>query len=339
MSIVSPFKQRYLFGVQPTSISTLVDFGTVTVGAEVSGSPLMKVTNFPFVNPGQQIIDQRKATGRATRLITTGSEFQLGIARPTVSLEFDANANNMSLMFWLLMQSGSSEAVGTPFIKTFIPYTTCIAEVWASLAYVVSTTTAGENWRADGGVVRSITIAGDEASQSIKATVEIAFASFAATFDASSALVADPVIESLLYKNCTIELATNPVNLPSWSLTFTNNAEMRFLDSPTALKAVLGDLGVTGEIVVPRDSGNAAHDDNALLTDLLNLTDNLLEIVFGADPSANDGDFKILINGFNTDIDKVDEIEVGWRVPIMHAYDGTNELVVTATDAIDRGIA
>lgn len=337
MSLIAPWQQRYLIGAQTSSISTAVTFDGSAVSID-TGKSLWKVTNMPFINPSQQIIDQRKATGQATRLTGTGGEFQLGIQRPVVTIEFDVNANILTLLLWSLFQGGVSEAAGTPFVKTAVPYTSPSASVWLSLAYVLSTSTAGENAIASGGICRSITISGDEQGQSIKGSAEIAFASYAATYDASSATITDPAIAPLLYKNMDFTFAGDAINIPSFSITISNNATGPSYHATTIQKWVLGDLTIEGEIVVPKNSGNSNHDNNAMITDLVNLTDNILTLYWGNTPASASGNVSLILNGLTTDVDKVEEMEVGTRVPFMNVDDTSNDISWTWADTIDRSI-
>lgn len=335
MTLIAPWQERYLIGLQSTSISTAVTFDGSAVGID-TGKTLWKVTNNPFINPGQQIIDQRKATGQSTRLTGTGGEFQLGVQRPVVTVEFDVNANILALLLRSLFQNGLTEAVGSPYVKTCIPYTTPNAVSWLSMAYVLSTSTATENAIAHGGICRSLTISGDEQSQSIKGSAELMFASYAATYDASSATITDPTIASLLYKNMTATLGAQALNCPSFSLTISNNAELRYYHATSGVKFILGDLTVEGEIVVPRDSGNAANDDNAMIDDLIALTDNVLAIYWGNSPASANGNVSLIVNALNTDLDKVQETEIGTRVPFMSVDDTSNDISFTLADSIDR---
>lgn len=335
MSVIAPWAERYLIGLQETTIATVVTFDGTAVGID-TGKCLWKVTNNPFINPGQQIIDQRKATGQATRLTGTGAEFQLGVQRPTVTVEFDCNANNLAILFRSLFQTGLTEAVGTPYVKTCIPYTVNTVDAWLSMAYVLSTSAAGENAIAHGGLVRSLTISSDEQSQSVKGSAEILFASYAATYDASSATITDPAIAPLLYKNMDFTLGTQAINIPSFTLTISNNAELKFYHATSGVKYVLGDLTIEGEIVVPRDSGHSSYDDNVMITDFVALTDHIMKFYWGATPAAANGQVSLVLNGLTTDVDKVQETEIGTRVPFMHAGDGSNSISFTLADLIDR---
>lgn len=336
-TLIAPFMERYLIGIQTDAISTDVTFDGSAVAID-TGKALWKVTNNPFVNPNQQIIDQRKATGQSTRLTGTGAEFQLGIVRPTVTVEFDVNANILTLLLWSMFQGGISEAMGSPFVKTCVPYTVPDVAAWLSLAYVVSTSDATTNYIASGGICTSITISSDQQSQSVKGSAEIQFASFTNTYDASSATITDPAIAPLLMKNMDFTFAGDAINIPSFSFTISNNAIGQSYHSTTIQKWVLGDLMVEGEIVVPRSPGDTNHDDNAMLADLLALTDNILTFYWGNTPASASGNASFIFNGITTDVDKVQETEIATRVPFMNADDGTNDISITFVDTIDRSI-
>ena len=161
MTLIPTWKERYLFGLQTSAISGTVTFdGTAT--AEEAGKAVFRVKNNPHIDPGFQLIDSRKAVGISVRDIQTGAEFQSGLQRPTVTVEFDVTPNLLKLFLWLLFQKGTTEDALTPFVTTCIPYTTADAEVWASLVYLLSTSTAAENTVMHGAVCRNLTISSAE---------------------------------------------------------------------------------------------------------------------------------------------------------------------------------
>lgn len=337
MSLISPFQERYLFGVQTSGISNAVTFDASVV-AEETGKPLLRATTKPSLDPGFQILDTVKATGLSVRDIQTGSEFQSGVQRPTLTIEFDATPNNLALFFWLLFQKGATENALLPYVKTYVPYTTPDAEVWASVVYLLSTSTAGENIVMHGAICRSLTLASSETDQLVKATAELIGYSWAATYDASTAVTAAPAIEPLLFKNMTFQIGSNAVNIPSFTLTINNNAEPRYFHAANPVKYVLGKLEVTGEIEVPRDSGAAAEDNNAQFSDFVALTPNKLTFYWGATPAASNGDVSLILNALYTGAEKVGDVEIGTRLPFQHVYDGTTNVSFTLADNLSRGI-
>lgn len=342
MALRAPWQQRYLFGLQTSGITSAVDFATITVLAEVSGKPLLKVTNHPFdLDPGLQFIDQRKAVGQSTRFTGAGgnSEFQIGAGIPIASPEVDATPNLLKQLLWLFFQKGASEAVGTPFVTTFTPYVDADAEVWASLVDLLSTATAGENQAIHGAICSRIELSGDMTAQSIKLTFDLVGASHVVTFDASTALLADPDIAPLLFKNMDFKIGANTINISSFRFSLTNNAASPVYHQATPVKHVLNDLTVEGEFTVPRDSGNAAQDDNQQVTDFKALTDKTLTWFWGASPAASNGDVSFIFNGLiNANPSRVADTEIGTTVSFMNVDDGTNDISITVADAVDRGI-
>lgn len=343
MAIVAPWQQRYLLALNVTSITTVPDFATAGVLAEASGLPLLKATNFPFdLDPGLQFIDQRKSIGQSTRHIganNTRSEFQAGATIPVCTFEMDATANILALLLWSVFQTGASEAVGTPFLKTYVPYTVPTVEVWATIADMLSASVAGENQAIHGAVVRSITVSGDMTSQSIKLSVEMVGGSHVVTLDLSSAILTDPNIAVLLFKNMDVEINAASVNISAFSFTITNGLASPTYHQGTPFKHALGDLNVEGEFTIPRDSNDSSSDDNAQVTDFLALTDFTLEFFWGQSPAVADQEIAFQFNGLRTSFPgRVADQELGSTVAFMNADDDTNDISITLADAIDRTI-
>jgi len=258
-----------------------------------------------------------------------------------VSPEVDVTPNLLKLIWWLLLQKGGSEAVGTPFLFTGVPYVSGEAgvEVWASLLDLLSTSTAGENQAIHGAIVRSFTLSGDMTAQSMKLTFELVGASHVTTFDASSSLVVDPNIAPLLFKDMSFEIDTNAVSLSAISITCTNNAFSPTYAQATPFKHVLNGLECTIEATIPRDSNFATVDDNAFIDDYKAVTDRTIEVFWGSSPAVLDQSAAIKINGIVSAFPgRVAEGELGHTLTFMNADDATNDIDFTVADAVDRTI-
>lgn len=343
MALHAPWEKRFISGYQTTSIDTAVTFDA-SVKSIVTGKPLLKVTNDPTITPGFETVEQNKATGLPVPLLSAGGgEIQIGVGRPTVPIEMDANANNLAMLLWLLFQKGASEGGVTPFVKTYAKYANAEAEVWASVAEVLSTSVAAENRILNGGIVSSLTVASDSGSQSVKVTADImggGTTGFAATYDASAAVLTDPAIAVLLFKNMTCEIDDLAVNLDSFTFTITNNLATKPYNTQFTKKHILNRLDITGEIVLPKDSGQASLDDNAMLTKFINLTDFKLELFWGNSPATTDGDVAFQFNCVATDNEEIDsDGEIANRIPFRNVRDDSgNDVSISLADAIDRAI-
>lgn len=340
------WEKRFLLGYQTTNVDTAVTFDA-TVKSIVTGKPLLKATNGDdlVIEPNFNIITQRKATGQATRKIgSSGSgEIQVGVGIPAFNPEFDANANNLAVIFWNLFQKGASEAGVAPFVKTYTTYPDAALEMWLSAAQYVSTTVAGKNRVMHGGLINSVGLSGEGGSQSIKVTPQIIGGgtnAFTSSYDASGVPAdPDPDIPVLLFKNMKCEIDGLDVVLDSFNLTITNNAFSKPYNSQFIKRHGLGDLQVTGEIVLPKDTGQASLDDNAMLNKLINLTDFTLELFWGNSPATTNGDVALKFNVLATDArESSSEGEVANNIPFENGDDGTNDISITLADNIDRAI-
>lgn len=334
------YEERYFLGVQTTAITTAVAFDGSTIGIG-AGEPALKVTNNPSLNPGVEFVQQVKAHGQSTQQKSAGAnnEIQLHIPKPTVSLEFDLNANNLTLAMWLLLQGGISEAATTPFVKTAVPYTSPVPIVWGSIVHEVESATAGENQAIHGCIASSLTIASDATSQSVKATIELMGRSHVDTIDTSAFTTVDPLIDVLLFKNMTALLDANGVDIESFSITIVNNAISKWYHGTVITKHLLNRIGVEGEFVIPRDSGDVNEDENEMLVKLKALTDFLFTVSWGNSPATTDGDVSLITNVFATGVEKIEtDGELGYNVSFEGADDLTNDFSWTWADLLDRGI-
>lgn len=259
------------------------------------------------------------------------------ILRPTVTLEFPANAYIMKAIFWLFFQKGTTEAGATPYVTTCIPYTANDCEVWASLADPVTGALAtGKNEAMHGVIVKSFTLTSEEGGQA-KVSVEFVGCSYSEIFNTVNAVMTVSGKPGLLHRNLKVELDDNTIYTPSLSITFSHDVFSPSYNSGKIKKHILQDLMISGEITVPRDSGTVGEDAEAQITDLLAGDDKKLELYWGAIPAAQEGDLAFLCDILYKSKEKTSEGEVGNRLP-FEGVAGSNNVSLTVADAIDRGI-
>ncbi len=259
------------------------------------------------------------------------------IFRPTVTLEFPANAYIMKLIFWLFFQTGATEAAATPYVATCIPYTAPDCEVWASIVDPVTGALAtGKNEAMHGVIVKSFTLTSEEGGQA-KVSVEFVGGSYSNIFNTANAVITVSTKPGLLHRNLKVELDDNPICIPSINVTFAHDVFSPSYNSGKIKKHLLQKLLISGEIGVPRDSGTVGEDAEAQITDLLAGDDKKLELYWGAIPAAEEGDLAILIDILYKSKEKVSEGEIGNRLP-FEGVAGSNNVSLTVADAIDRGI-
>lgn len=334
-TVRAPWEQMICICPQTSGIGSAGTFLTTDDCIE-TGKPGTPVFNRDFnISPGLRWIEERQAYGKSN--IET-AERKVENEFPTISLEMPFNAYTFSVILWLFFQKGVSEAGSTPYLKTAVPYTDADCEVWASVADPITGGLAsGSNEAMHGAIVNSFTINGEEGGQ-MKLSADFIGVDFTELFNTASAVTVVSEQSNLLYKNCTIELDDNTIYIPSFSITFNNGAETPSYNTSQGLKHVLQDLEVTGELTIPRDSGNSNEDDEAQITDLLAKTTRKLEIYWGAMPAASEGDVSLLLDIIHKDKEKVHGVEIGNRLPFEQQA-GSNNLSIKAADAIDRGIA
>ena len=332
--IIAKFQSRYLLAGQTTTIGTEVTFDASADGIK-TGDTLLLAKNDIHINPNLNLIDNLKATGQA---LQKTNELVLGNNKPDTTIQVDFNAYNASLILRSLLQNGVTEAVGSPFVKTATQYTDPGATFWLSLVEVNKTSDNAQNNAGHGGIVTQLTLRSDEESQVLDAEAGINFASYDDGYDASSATIDDPQTAELAFKDMTALLGGDGINIPSFEIVIANKAQTRFFHDTSAVKHVLGNLEITGNIVIPRDAGHANWDKNQMVTNLLAKTDAALTLYWGATPAASEADLSIIVNMLNINVEKITEVELGWSVPFKCVDDETNNLSITWSDAIDRGI-
>ncbi len=331
----APWQQLALIALQTSGITSAADFSSSCIGVE-TGKPGLPVLNRDYsLNPGQQFIEERQAFGISN---LKKEERKLGGMLPTTTLEFPANAYNLALVLWLFFQTGVSEADTSPYVKTAIPYTSPVCEVWASIADpITGAITSGNNEAIHGAIISSWTLSGEENGQ-LKISAEFVGRQFVKDFSDADGVLTVSTQAGLLYRNTNISLDGNTVYCPSFSITFSHNVESPAYNGQYPRKHVLHDLEITGEIVIPRDSGSAAEDNEAQITDLLAGDDKRLKIdVGGHNPASAEGDIALDMDILYKEKEKVSEAEIGTRLPFEQVA-GSNDLSITCADGIDRGI-
>jgi len=339
MALRASWEERFLIAAQTTGISTASDFTAGDIGISNASIYAVPLNNRPHFNPGQNIIDRRKAIGISTRRTGAGFEYDQGTREPTVTYELDANPYNLALLFWGLFQGGASEADGTPFKKTYIPYTAADCEVWFSLLRKMSAST-GNSHAIHGAIPRSIRLSAD-AGGPLVASVDFIGHTWLDTFNATSVVETYAEKAPLLWQNAGsvagLYVATTEVHMRGFDLTISNNATPVYYDAVTPEKYVLGDLTVEGNIYVPWSAATVGA--NTQLDNFVNGTDTLLKIWWGTYAGATEGDVSLQVNMRYTGAEVGGEPETELALPFVHAYDGTNDISFTCADAYDMSIS
>lgn len=249
MGLRVPWQDQYLI-CQSSTISEAKDFSAGSMGIELSKYAL-PLTNHPHIGLGQNIIKTAKSLGIAQNQRGGGYEFQAGTRLPTVTLETHYTACYLSLFLWLLFQNGSSEGPPTGYDKVYQPWTNPTPEIYCNIAHVMSSGSA-DSFRIRGGIVRSVTISGEEGGE-CKISVEIIGAYIDTNFNASSAVIDFPVGSEQWHRPASFQIANlyiphsdlDTLLMDKFSFTVSNNATVKYNNSQSPTSFILGKLEAT----------------------------------------------------------------------------------------------
>ena len=136
MTLIVPWQNTIMIQ-QVSSINEHPEWASTDVGIEGTGTSnskfVLNLNNLPNFTINPVTIDRNLSTNRSDYRTT---EFQqIGESAPRFSLEMKANAYNLSLFFWLLMQNGGMEDTTSTINRaTFVPYTNDSIEIYTSIA-------------------------------------------------------------------------------------------------------------------------------------------------------------------------------------------------------------
>ncbi|RJR27774.1 hypothetical protein C4561_01580 [candidate division WWE3 bacterium] len=334
MTMRALYQDIYLFMHQVVGISTSGSFGVTDIGLNTNVFNLVP-TAHPNLIAGQQISDVRKATGLSQKRTGSGYEFVQTLQQPSVTgVSVEMTTKNLGAWLWLFFQQGVSQGGAAVYKKTAVPYTDSDCEVWASIARVLDT--GSQSHQVDGAVINQLAFSGVEGGV-VSLTADFIGSAFSRIKDVDTITTAIPSEVPFLHQNCTVTLGGNTIRLQSFDLTLNNNAERRYYNSTTPQKIVLGDLSVSGTIVIPWTQTN--YDRNNALADFIAGTDQLLTLTWGT-ASVNEVVIKVNMR-FSGDPDILtDKQDLSLSLPFIGAYDGTNHAIeITCEDSVNRGIA
>ncbi len=326
-----------LYGLVPaTTITSTHVFGTGVIGIATNkyAYPMVGHPNF---DPGQTVIDQRKAIGIATRRTGAGFEYQQGVKSPVTTWEFDGNAYNLTLPLWLLFQKGTTQATtGDSFVKTYLAPTCTTGvemEQFGVLLKRMECGTVSSSQRILGAVVRSITFTA-ESNTPLRVSVEFVGADIDVTYSAENAVLTFDTNDPLIWGASSTEVKISPagdvgaateINVDSWSVTISNNIVAKQYGQNTVQKFIVQDFTVEGTIKVPW--GASAGGGGTLVDDLITGDDMYMSLSWGSITGASSGDFAIILNARITGVEMSTDDEVAQDVTFSGAFDGTNAAI------------
>jgi len=311
MATRNVWNDLYAIGKQ-TAFATPVD---TTIGL-----PLL---NHPDINPGQAVIDQRKAIGVPFRNTSTGYEFQQGVQTPSATFEFDVSAYNTALLFWSFFQNGAIESSASNYPKYFIPYQTrtsddpgtvyTMCEVWLTILRKMAAS-AADCHQITGAIAKTITLSA-EVGMPLKASIEFIGKSYSDDVAVGSNAFTFSSNAPLLWANATVTLGGNAINCDGFTITASNNATAKCDDAGNPLRIILGDFTVEGTIKVPWST--ATEGGNQQIDDFVNGSTDRLLIYWGNEIAASAGDFSIMTRIRRNGATTVGEDELSIEIPFI----------------------
>ena len=317
----------YAVGVQTSARATAV--------AATHGIPVLTHSH---LDPGQVLINQRKATGISTRYAGTGMEYQISGQNPTATLEFAVNKKNLSHFLGAFFQKTGFRGAASVYPKYFIPWEDPGQEAWLTLVRKLAASGTSDSHRIIGGIPSSITLSANE-NEDFKASVTIDGYSQERNRNIASDTTTFLGTAILLWKDATVTLDGNTVNISGFSLTLSNSLANRNYDSEYKLKAFLNDCIGTGTIQIPW--GDTNEGGNAQIDDFVAGTTARLIIKWGSnDVASSDGDFSIIMNikKMNATLND-NEGEIQTEVPFECVTDYKTSSVLTSTSPSTVAIA
>lgn len=367
MAVYPTWKIRYGIGIEET-------WGTgVAAGTNIptNGPKGIWLTNQPDINPGQEFIDTRKATGTSYR--KTG-EYLKSLKKPTATFEWEANAYNIApFIYSLLFKKATDEVIEaavTPYVKTFYafgvnPDYTALAAAGSptwdatggtgnlpialSLTKDIFQAATAESHRLEGGVPSSIKFSGSE-GQPLMISAEMLGKDYDFAVDSTAGSASYVVANDgagadrvpLMWQDAVVKLggALATINCSTWELTLANGCNFKFGDAQTANRAIFSGFTGTGSFTFAWDGANTELDL------MVAGTDQRMQVYWGAAvTAATTGDLGFDYNLRYTSVEMSDgdgEIIVNCNFEIVDdgaTPSANGPITITLADTLDYGAA
>ena len=278
MAIIEAWKPMLGIGLQ-TAWGTADVAGTNMIDGKIQHLP---TTNLVDLNPNVNFIDSPKFHGNPERKITEDglTELQVGTYAAGCSVEFDADCRILVPFLFSLLQEVREGNDSPNYTKEFTNYqrTTSLdfnsktanplqAPYILTVAKDLGLGGATDQVIKD-AVVRSMTFNGSS-GETVKVTAEIIGSTFTiTTVDTANYALPTESAVPLLFQDCAVThspfltdiglvyglVTLEPLDLLSFNMTLTNNAELRYYNSQAASQITFGRFDVSGSITVPLSS-------------------------------------------------------------------------------------
>lgn len=306
-----------------------IGFNTTGISTASNASFGIPLTNHPNLEPGTQVVNQRKAIGTSYRSTQAGMEYVNTVAVPETSFELDVTKSSLSHFLWSLFQKSGFQGAATTYTKYFVPYEDPALEMWLTLVRKIAASGDANSHRMIGCVVKSISISG-EAGGVIKATVGFQGYSTERNRDIASDTLTFSTNSVLLFQDLTCTVAGSAANIDKFTFNITNNAVTKFFDSATAVHHLLGDFTVDGSVTIPWSDSN--RGGNTEINAFVAGTPSRLNINWGGhEIASSDGDFSIISHIRRTNTQPVGDDEIMLEVSFEGASEENSSSVTTAS--------
>ena len=330
MPVRAPWMDRYAIE-QTATLTANPTFASTAIGIEGTGSDggvfLAPTTDHPHLKPSTATQENELAVGLSQR---HHLEYNQTVAEPnSITLNMLANSYNVSLFMWLLFQEAAGEGtVGSNTVMSVAPYTTADIEQYAAITRFMGGTAGDDDTVSQymtGAICRSMTISG-EVGGIMMVSAEMIGASWNVANDDLGSTSWSALTFSnkapLKFQDMVMSMDGNVVDVPSFSITISNNAVAQFYNNGTIQRYVLGRLTVEGEFGIPW--GDAAEGGNATINDFIAGTDKLIQVYWSDADGSEDNSLSIKSNVRYTDSEITDsEGEITTNTPFAGVYDGT----------------
>ena len=302
-----------------SQVSDLTTYPGFTAGSDIglhgtgaaNGIFLLPLTDHPHLKPSTGTVENEMAVGEATRRTL---EYNQTISQPgTVTINMLANAYNISLFTYLLLQTGCTEINNSPRVLHGTAYTSPSPEVYMGLIRVLADDMTADG-TADtasqifvGCICTSLTLSG-ETGGLLTLSAELQAADHAIASSNLDAVAYNTLTFSdkapLKFQDMTFRLNSAQVDTPSFSITITNGATAQFYNNGTIQRYVLGRVNVEGTFGIP--FGDTSVGGNDQITDFKAGTDKRMEAYWGSINGNVDNAVSLSSNVRYTDTEMAD---------------------------------
>lgn len=363
---------RYMIQQVATRTTAPTFTAASNIGLEGTGAAagiyVAPLLNASHINPGYATVEHITSTGRSD-LFPVYDMTTVATEPASITLEMPLNAYNLSLFSWLLFQNGTTETEdAVTMLMICKPYTSPLPEIYCTIVRVMADSLATKpnvdtmSHILYGGICRSLTISGSSGdilrlSAEIVGSYAIAAAATDLTLSPPKMLINNAAtnwdtfalptstISPIRFSALTVTFgaADTAKGIDDFSITFTNDAAMRYYNENAVQGEVLQRINGSGSFTLAWGQADYTTDENDPINDFVDGT--LIKFRFyntdlsGGHGAGNNIDCTTYIRYTDTNIDT--DPEVKHNLNFRTGYNGTNDSINLRMDytkaVLDRG--